>query len=69
MQLISIDQVKKAVEAKARHRQMLEQIKQQRLRALLQLEQKIDELHQEESILQKEMRQLKEQTMQENPSN
>lgn len=64
MQLISIDQVKKAAEAKARHRQMLEKIKQQRLRAIEQLEQKIDEIRLEESLMQQEIRQLQQQSRQ-----
>lgn len=65
MQLISVDELKMAAEAKTRHRQMLEQIKQQRLRALQQLEQKIDKIRLEETLLQKQIRQLQQQTIQE----
>ena len=64
MQLFSIDQLKEAVEAKSRHRHMLEQIRQQRHRALQQLEKKIDKLRLEESLLQKEIRQQQQETMQ-----
>jgi cell division protein FtsB len=65
MQLITVDQLKMAAESKTRHRQMLEQIKQQRLRALQQLEQKIDKIRLEETMLQKQIRQLQQQTIQE----
>ncbi len=65
MQLFSIDQLKEAVEAKSRHRNMLEQIRQQRHRALQQLDKKIDKLRLEESLLQKEIRQQQQDTIQE----
>lgn len=64
MQLFSIDQLKQAVEAKVRHRRMLEQIKQQRQRALQQLEKQIDKLRLEENLLQKEIRQQQQETIQ-----
>lgn len=64
MQIFSIDQLKEAAEAKIRHRHMLEQIRQQRQRALQQLEKKIDKLRLEESMLQKEIRQQQQETVQ-----
>ncbi|WP_224995292.1 hypothetical protein [Cesiribacter sp. SM1] len=56
MQIFSIDQLKEAIEAKARHRRMLEQIKQRRLRAIQQLDKEINKLRLEESLLQQDMR-------------
>ena len=63
MQLFSIDELKQAIEAKARHRRMLEQIKQQRQRAIQQLEDQIDKLLLEEKSLQKEIRQQQQETI------
>jgi hypothetical protein len=63
MQIFSIDQLKEAIEAKARHRRMLEQIKQRRLRAIQQLDKEINKLRLEESLLQQDMRQQQQENI------
>ena len=57
MSYVSVEQLKEALDAKVRHRRMLEQIKDRRQRAIEQIDDQISKLKHEESLLQEEIRQ------------